>query len=130
VGLTYIDTCIWIYLNENQGRVGDEARVKLAALDDPIAWSHLVRMECVVKHYRNDDFRAIDAYDRGFRMHRQLPIGEAQFERATVLRAKYGIATPDALHLATAQTHGCTSFWTNDDSLAAAAGGLDIEVLR
>lgn len=36
----------------------------------------------------------------------------------------------DALHLALAQQHGCERFWTNDDRLAKAAIGLQIDVLN
>ena len=48
----------------------------------------------------------------------QLPNDEAVFRRAAELRARLGVKTPDALHLATAERYGCVQFWTNDDRLA------------
>ncbi|NTV15090.1 MAG: type II toxin-antitoxin system VapC family toxin [Desulfobulbaceae bacterium] len=38
--------------------------------------------------------------------------------------------TPDALHLATAQFHGCTSLWTNDDRLCTVAPDFVCNVLQ
>jgi predicted nucleic acid-binding protein len=38
-------------------------------------------------------------------------------ERAAELRAKYGLKTPDALHVATALETGCQAFLTNDMEL-------------
>jgi len=48
---------------------------------------------------------------------------------AARLRAHFGLRTPDALHLACAQHHGCDALWTNDDRLAQAAHGLALNLL-
>jgi len=45
------------------------------------------------------------------------------------LRARFGLKTSDALHLATAQRHGCIALWTNDDRLASAAHRLAVNLL-
>lgn len=128
-GLTYIDTCIWIYLVEIAGEIGQRARSLLRELEGPVAWSALTRMECLVKPFRDGDIKVIDDYERSLSRHQRLDIGPAEFDRATLLRARFGIKSVDALHLATAQTHGCQTFWTNDTRLAAAAGGLNIDVI-
>jgi len=45
------------------------------------------------------------------------------FDLATELRARQGLKTPDALHLAAALHTGCDEFWTNDERLVRAASG-------
>ena len=46
-----------------------------------------------------------------------IPIDEQIAHRAAVLRAKYGLKTPDALHVATALETHCDAFLTNDMGL-------------
>jgi len=53
-----------------------------------------------------------------------LDIPAAVFDEAGVLRARFGLRTPEAMHLACAQHHGCQALWTNDDRLARASLGL------
>ena len=45
----------------------------------------------------------------------------ATFDMATELRARYGLKTPDALHLAAAIASDCEELWTNDQRLVRAA---------
>ena len=45
---------------------------------------------------------------------RTLAIDEATAERAAILRARYGIRTPDAFQFAVAVKEGCQAFLTND----------------
>ena len=130
MGMTYVDSCVWIYLVEKVGELGMRAHAQLATVTDDLAWSPLVRLECLVKPYRDGDLKVIDDYERALRQRNRLDIGREQYERAIVLRSRFGLKTPDALHLATAQTHGCRAFWTNDERLAEAAGGLHMQVLR
>lgn len=47
-------------------------------------------------------------------------------EKAALLRAKYNLATPDALHLASALEHGATAFVSNDARLKKVD---DLEIL-
>lgn len=58
-----------------------------------------------------------------------VPLDAQVFNLATVLRAQYGLKTPDALHLAAAISSGCDEFWSNDDRLAKIAGSR-IEVVN
>ncbi|MDO9397735.1 MAG: type II toxin-antitoxin system VapC family toxin [Herbiconiux sp.] len=129
MGLTFVDTCIWIYLLERHDEVGERARAHLDTMDDELGWSPLVRLECLVRPHRLGDLRLVDDYENAFRLNERLDVGDEQYERAILLRARFGLKTPDALHLATAQTHGCRSFWTNDSRLADAAGGLEMTVI-
>ena len=47
-----------------------------------------------------------------------LPVSVAIAEQAALLRAQYGLRTPDAIQLATAIEAGASSFLTNDDQLS------------
>jgi predicted nucleic acid-binding protein len=47
-----------------------------------------------------------------------LPIDRAVLDHATVLRAKYGLKTPDAIHVATACVAKASVFITGDADLA------------
>ena len=49
-------------------------------------------------------------------------------DRATELRARHGVRTPDALHLAAAVASGCDVFLTNDLRLAHVPG-IPVEVV-
>jgi uncharacterized protein len=59
-----------------------------------------------------------------------LAMPEAVYLQAAQLRAHFAIRTPDALHLACAQHHGCEALWTNDDRLMQASHGLARNILR
>lgn len=54
------------------------------------------------------------------------PVDDAVAARGAELRARYGLRTPDALHLASAQLAGARAFVTADSRLAAVR---EIEVL-
>lgn len=45
------------------------------------------------------------------------PVSEAVVESASQLRAKYGIKTPDAIHIATAICHNAAAFISEDKQL-------------
>ena len=53
-----------------------------------------------------------------------LEMLDAVFIDAARLRARFGLRTPDALHLACARRHRCDALWTNDHRLNAAGGAL------
>ncbi|MDM4764273.1 PIN domain-containing protein [Galbitalea sp. SE-J8] len=53
----------------------------------------------------------------------------AVHERAAELRARHGLRTPDAIHLAVAQRHRCSSLWTNDSRLAPASRDLAVDLM-
>lgn len=128
--MIYLDSCIVIYAIEDDGARGNAVRQRLAdAGDEVVAISPLVTMECLVGPLRADDLGLHDHYLRALDQFRRLPLDHDQFVRAAALRARHGLRSPDALHLAAAQTHGCDELWTNDDRLAAAAGGLAVRVV-
>ena len=65
-------------------------------------------------------------YEHALSLLRWLDMPQAVYDGAAELRARYGLRTPDALHLACAQHHGCRALWTNDDRLARASHGLAV----
>ncbi len=58
-----------------------------------------------------------------------LPNDEIVFRKAAELRARFGLKTPDALRLSTAEHYGCTQLWTTDDLLAKVSA-LTVNVLE
>lgn len=62
-------------------------------------------------------------YDRFFSTpgYIHILLDSTAFDLATELRARHGLKTPDALHLAAAIASGCGELWTNDGRLTRAA---------
>jgi predicted nucleic acid-binding protein len=58
-----------------------------------------------------------------------LDLPEQVYLQAAQLRARFGLKTPDALHLACAQYHRYDALWTNDDRLAQASQGLALRIV-
>lgn len=128
--MIYLDTCMVIYAVEDDGPRGNAIRQRLASAgDEIIAISPLVQLECLVGPLRDDDLALHDHYHRAFELFQLLQVGQEHYLRAATLRATHGLRTPDALHLAVAQLHGCTELWTNDNRLASASKGLAIDAL-
>lgn len=128
--MIYLDSCILIYAVEDEGERGASIRQRLAdAGRTEVAISPLTMLECLVAPMRDGDLRLQDHYQRAFDRFTVLEQGVAQHTRAALLRARHGLRTPDALHLATAQTWGCTELWTDDTRLAAASQGIAVDLL-
>ena len=89
----------------------------------------MTELECLVVPLRLDRKDLLDKFNRFFSLNVKLDMPDAVYREAARLRAKYGIKTPDALHLATARHHGCTELWTNDDRLANVSGGMAVNVI-
>jgi predicted nucleic acid-binding protein len=125
----YLDSCIVVYAIEDDGARGDAVRRRLAeAADAVVAISPLVALECLVGPLREENLGLHDHYVRALQQFRQLPLEPEHYVRAAELRARHGIRTPDALHLAAAQLYGCDQLWTNDNRLSSAAGGLSVVI--
>jgi uncharacterized protein len=69
-------------------------------------------------------------YDGAFTQFISLEMPEQVYLQAAELRARFGLRTPDALHLACAQYHRCDAFWTNDDRLNRASHGMARGILE
>ena len=126
----YLDSCIVIYLMERHPVFAPMVEKRLAALEKEanLAISPLVRLESLVKPMREADSPLLLRYEEFFGTSRMLSMPAEIYEAALSLRVKHNLKTPDALHVATAQFHGCQWFWTNDDRLAGAVGEFTVNV--
>ena len=131
MGMIYLDSCLVSYAFEDNGERGKRMRNFLA--EDPtreFAISPLVKLECLVGPMKEANLVLQRYYEEGLAQFHLLPLTEEVFLRAAELRARFGIKTPDALHLSAAQLHGCEALWTNDDRLIGASHHLAVNILR
>ena len=129
MGLIYVDACLLIYAFEAHPTNGAAVRARLAPAAGQLAVSPLVHLECLVGPMKTGNLVLQRYYEEGLQQLVNLPLPQAVFVQAAELRARFGLKTPDALHLAAAQFHRCSSLWTNDDRLAMAAHGLAVNVM-
>lgn len=128
--MIYLDSCSVIYAAEDASKRGDAVRRKLAALaDEIVAISPLVVLECLVGPLRDENALLADRYDQLFSRFRMLDAGVTAYRRAAELRARHGMRTPDALHVATAQLGGCRELWTNDGRLTRHSHGFAVDIV-
>lgn len=129
--MIYLDSCMVIYAVEDPGERGEAVRSRLAEnTEREFAISSLVTMECLVAPLREENLSLHDHYLRVLGQFARLALHEEHFVRAAELRAAHGLKTPDALHLAAAQLHGCDELWTNDSRLASASHGLAVNLIK
>ena len=98
-----------------------EARLKQLPEEDRVfVTSRISMLECRCKPLRQEDSDLLAVYDRFFSSDDVVikEIDAAVVEKATHLRAALGFNVPDALHAATANLHGATTFWTTDQGFA------------
>lgn len=125
MGLIYLDACMVIYLTERHPHWGKPVADAMASVGDArFAVSPLVKFECLVGAIKRGDTVLERGFMEVFELFEPLAMPEAVYLQAAKLRGRFGLKTPDALHLACAQHHRCDSLWTNDDRLAKASHGL------
>ena len=130
MGLIYFDACLVIYLAESHARWGKPVAVAIAqAVEARFGISPLGKCECLVAPLRRGDPVQQRAYTELFDQFAPLAMPDPVYLQAAQLRAHFNLKTPDALHLACAQYHGCEALWTNDDRLAGASYGLARNIL-
>ncbi len=130
MGLIYFDSCLLIYLAERHARWSQDIGAAMRrAGDSRFAISPLVKCECLVGPLKRGDPVLERAYLDLFERFVPLAMPEPVYLQAAALRARFGLRTPDALHLAAAQHHRCDSLWTNDNRLAQASHGLARDIL-
>lgn len=122
----YWDSCVLIYRLQEVDPWHKRIGQALSRLTQPrVVVSELSRLECRVKPLRDGDLSTLAKFDGFFAAPAigYASLSHAVFDLATDLRARYGLKTPDALHLAAAINDGCDEFWTNDRRLNQAASG-------
>ncbi|MDN5928090.1 MAG: PIN domain-containing protein [Hyphomicrobiales bacterium] len=130
MGLIYLDACLVIYLVERHPSWGDAIAGKLAETADArFGISPLVKCECLVGPMKRGDPVLEQAYMELFERFLPFAMPEPIYLLAARLRARFGLKTPDALHLACAQHHRCDALWTNDERLTRASHGLAVNIL-
>ena len=114
----YLDSCIVIYLvEENEPWHGPVTQAIQAATDFDLLASDLVRMECLVRPWRDGNAKLADDFTEFLGRYDCAGLNAATFDMAARLRAVSRLRTPDALHLACAIEQHCDEFWTNDHRL-------------
>lgn len=127
--MIYLDTCIAIYLVEEHPVYLTQLEAALRGSKSISSISPLVEMECLVLPIKKQRDDLISKFANFFAAQRRLSMPDEVYRRAAELRARHNLKAPDALHLATAQYHGCTELWTNDNRLNNAAGSIAVNVI-
>lgn len=115
----YLDATPVIYAVEDVAPYSELVRARLTAPDvQPIA-SEMTRLECRVRPLRDHDQARLQDFDDYFarNVREILAMTRAVVDLATDIRAEFGFATPDAIHLAAAVLGRCDVFLTNDRRL-------------
>jgi predicted nucleic acid-binding protein len=121
----YVDSCLVIYwVEQATQQAGPALRWLERNADATLCVSPLVQLETLVKPMRDQHSDLVTAYKNILAAQQWLPIDDTIFARALDLRVRFALKTPDSLHLAIAQHHGCDEFWTNDGRLSLAAGPM------
>ena len=132
-GLVYLDTSSLIYSVERVEPYRTLLEPMWQGAQDgnlTIVSSPVLVVEALVKPIRDGNTEIEMQYRELFEANavRLLEASYAVFEDAARLRAETGLATPDALHAATALRAGCALFVTNDTDFRRVEG-LPVVVL-
>ena len=116
----YLDTAPVIYVVERRPLYAEYLDVRLSIPGDSLLTSELTRMECLVLPIREDNRVIVQDYEAYFatRIGDIVSLTREVIDAATLIRARYGFATPDAIHLGAAMAAGCDVFLTNDSRLS------------
>jgi predicted nucleic acid-binding protein len=126
----YVDTAPVIYTIERVPAYAAAVDARLGLPGTLVVASDLTRMECRVKPLRDGNTQLLEDFDSFFAEAVSSIVGLSRevIDQATEIRARYGVKTPDALHLAAAIVARCDAFFTNDHRLDRVPG-IVVEVL-
>jgi predicted nucleic acid-binding protein len=116
----YFDTNPWIYFVEQQGsRLGilDALFGAMERYEIHVVTSELTLAEAVVTPIQTSQPLLVDAFRRALRSDESrtiAPVGAEVLLAAAAIRAKHNLKLPDAIHAATSELEGCSTFVTND----------------
>jgi predicted nucleic acid-binding protein len=130
--MIYLDSGVIIRLIEGTDRVRDPIESRLRAVsssDRLLVTSRLSRLECRCKPLREGRLDLLAMYDKFFALRTLLlkEIDAAVVEKATTIRADFGLKSADAIHAATGVLWGVSAFWTADASFSRCTG-LPVEL--
>ncbi len=127
----YLDSAPVIYVVERHAPYDEYLEARLSILGDVLVASELTRLECRILPVREDNHRVLQDFDDYFatRVLEMVPLTREVMDMATLIRARYGFATPDAIHLGAAMASGCDVFLTNDNRLTRFSE-MSVEVVR
>ncbi len=117
--MIYLDANVVIRLVEGDAETLAPLAARLQSslgVANSVLTSRLSRIECRTKPLQNQDTKTLAQFEVFFNGV-ELVLAEVSatvIERATELRAKYGLKTPDAMHYATAIEFGAKVFLTGD----------------
>ncbi len=120
VRLLYVETAPFIYFTEKRALYVDKMRAIFQYLDDglfDVAASTIAFSEALTKPLKDEDTALVRAYSEMFGTTsglRMIPVDMPIARQSAVLRARYNLKTPDALHIATVIITHCDAFLTND----------------
>jgi uncharacterized protein len=133
--IAFLDSSAVIYYFEGDENAQQAVRGVLSTLKNQypacdLAVSRLGVMECRVKPLRDSAHTLLASYDTFFRQLQIVELSAAVVDRATTLRASYGLKTPDALQAASALSLGeDVAFVTADLGFGRLSGLKDLNVL-
>ncbi|HEX4606705.1 MAG TPA: PIN domain-containing protein [Urbifossiella sp.] len=133
--MIYADANVLIRLIEGDAttRAPIEARLQpFRGIAGSLVTSRLSRLECRIQPIRVGDAVRLAKFDRFFNTLevRLLDVSPAVVEKATDLRARLNVKTPDAIHLASAILARAAAFLTGDLGLTRTrCTEIPIEVL-
>ncbi len=134
-GPVALDTAVFIYFIEEDGRFLDVVKPVFSAMDRGVlecVTSGLTLLEVLVAPYRADNLPLAERYEallirsRGLRL---VDLDRSVLKSAALLRARLRLNPPDAIQIAAALAARCTAFVTNDRKIPAMPG-LRIVQLR
>ena len=124
----YFDAMVFIYLVEGFESLEKplrEIRDSLLHAEAAVTTSELALCETLVIPFRRGETALVASYRQFIEDSGAFEVRQATREtwvRASLLRARMGLKTPDALHVATAIEAGCEIFVTNDKTLRTPTG--------
>ena len=116
----YLDASPVIYIVERVVQDFDYLEMRLFVPGDTLVASELTRLETRVKPIREDDHVLLAQFEAFFAqtVDEMVLLTREVMEMATLIRARYGFATPDTIHLGAALSSECDVFLTNDNRVA------------
>ncbi|MEO0852608.1 MAG: PIN domain-containing protein [Cyanobacteria bacterium J06648_11] len=124
----YLDTNIWIYALEDIPKLGQALVPVFNAVDNgtlSAITSELTLAETLVKPLQIGNQAQRDTYTAALTSRGNLqvaPITRNILTHAAEIRATTRLKLPDAIHVATALRHNCTTFLSNDKQFRAVPG--------